>query len=70
MSNLADAIYEEGVKEGFEKSFEEGFKIGHKNATKEVALNLYKNFNMPIEKIAEIVKFSKDEIQTWINEAD
>jgi hypothetical protein len=58
MSNLGDAI------------FEEGFKTGYKSATKEVTLNLYKNFNMPIEKISEIVKFSKDEIQTWIDEAE
>jgi hypothetical protein len=58
MSDLSDAI------------FEEGFETGYKNATKEVALNLYKAFNMPIEKIAEIVKFPKDEIQTWINDAD
>jgi hypothetical protein len=34
MSNLADAIFEEG----------------YKDAAKKIALNLYKNFNMPIEK--------------------
>ena len=74
---LAKRVYElketpkgvENMCREMEELMNEGMEIGKLEKAKETATELYK-IGMEIEKIAEILKVSQDDIQKWIAETE
>jgi len=53
-------------QEGLERGIKEGIEKGKLEAKKEDILNLYKELNLPPEKIAKVLKVSEDFVKEVI----
>ena len=65
---LRKAEYEAGVEAGIKTGIEAGVVEGELKKAKETALSLAE-MGLPVDKIAEAVKISRDKVEEWMKES-
>lgn len=60
---------EAGIREGREAGIREGHESGISESRRQTAINLSK-MGMDVEKIAQAVEASVEDVQTWLSDED
>ena len=64
-----DPFFQEGLEKGLKEGLEKGIEKGKLEAQREAILNLYRELQLPPEKIAKVPKVSEDFVRKVLSEA-